>query len=175
MVQSPLFPMWNHDSGLTFLYLNISLHLTMYFFLSQAWEETFQRVTNEQEIYEGKPMHLSAVPRNLDGPQSSKAHTSFRISAQLHNLLQLKQENSYLMTIAQHIGPYILSIAKVKERLDPRQLTFPSLALKSQQEINLILDSYYRFQEPKEPEDDCTEIMLKIYEDNTVTHESQHR
>ncbi|XP_058229893.1 RING finger protein 207 isoform X1 [Hemibagrus wyckioides] len=88
----------------------------------EVWEETFQRVTNEQEIYE----------------------------AQLHDLLQLKQENSYLMTIARHIGPYILSIAKVKERLDPR------------------------FQEPKEPEDDCTEIMLKIYEDNTVTHESQH-
>ncbi|XP_060714273.1 RING finger protein 207 [Tachysurus vachellii] len=89
----------------------------------EAWEETFQRVTNEQEIYE----------------------------AQLHDLLQLKQENSYLMTIARHIGPYILSIAKVRERLDPR------------------------FQEPKEPEDGCSEIMLKIYEDSTVTHEPQHR
>ncbi|KAK2821583.1 hypothetical protein Q7C36_020926 [Tachysurus vachellii] len=88
----------------------------------EAWEETFQRVTNEQEIYE----------------------------AQLHDLLQLKQENSYLMTIARHIGPYILSIAKVRERLDPR------------------------FQEPKEPEDGCSEIMLKIYEDSTVTHEPQH-
>ncbi|MCJ8744580.1 hypothetical protein PDJAM_G00120330 [Pangasius djambal] len=87
----------------------------------EACEEPFQRVTNEQEIYE----------------------------AQLHDLLQLKQENSYLMTIARQIGPYILSIAKVKERLDPR------------------------FQEPKEREDDRTETMLKIYEDSTVTSESQ--
>ncbi|KAI2659123.1 RING finger protein 207 [Labeo rohita] len=57
----------------------------------EIWDVTFQRVTNEQEIYE----------------------------AQLHDLLQLKQENSYLTTIARQIGPYILSIAKVKERLEP--------------------------------------------------------
>ncbi|XP_017542818.2 RING finger protein 207 [Pygocentrus nattereri] len=88
----------------------------------EIWEETFQRVANEQEIYE----------------------------AQLHDLLQLKQENSYLTTIARQIGPYILSIAKVKERLEPR------------------------FQEPKELEDDRTETMLKIYEDSTMTSESQH-
>ena len=42
------------------------------------------------------------------------------IQAQLHDLLQLKQENCYLTTIARQIGPYILSIAKVKERLEPR-------------------------------------------------------
>ena len=41
-------------------------------------------------------------------------------SAQLHDLLQLKQENSCLTTIARQIGPYILSIAKIKERLEPR-------------------------------------------------------
>ncbi|XP_067243331.1 RING finger protein 207 isoform X1 [Chanodichthys erythropterus] len=58
----------------------------------EIWDVTFQRVTNEQEIYE----------------------------AQLHDLLQLKQENTYLTTIARQIGPYILSIAKVKERLEPR-------------------------------------------------------
>uniref|UniRef100_A0A673L8E4 RING finger protein 207 n=1 Tax=Sinocyclocheilus rhinocerous TaxID=307959 RepID=A0A673L8E4_9TELE len=58
----------------------------------EMWDVTFQRVTNEQEIYE----------------------------AQLYDLLQLKQENSYLTTIARQIGPYILSIAKVKERLEPR-------------------------------------------------------
>lgn len=58
----------------------------------EIWDVTFQTVTNEQEIYE----------------------------AQLHDLLQLKQENSYLTTIARQIGPYILSIAKVKERLEPR-------------------------------------------------------
>lgn len=34
--------------------------------------------------------------------------------------MQLKQENSYLTTIAKQISPYILSIAKVKERLEPR-------------------------------------------------------
>uniref|UniRef100_A0A8C5D474 RING finger protein 207 n=1 Tax=Gouania willdenowi TaxID=441366 RepID=A0A8C5D474_GOUWI len=50
----------------------------------EIWDETFQRVTNEQEIYE----------------------------AQLHDLMQLKQENSYLTTIARQINPYILSIAK---------------------------------------------------------------
>ncbi|XP_051957795.1 RING finger protein 207-like isoform X1 [Xyrauchen texanus] len=58
----------------------------------KIWDMTFQRVTNEQEIYE----------------------------AQLHDLLQLKQENAYLTTIARQIGPYMLSIAKVKERLEPR-------------------------------------------------------
>ncbi|TRY92057.1 hypothetical protein DNTS_034079 [Danionella cerebrum] len=57
----------------------------------KTWDVTFHRVSNEQEIYE----------------------------AQLHDLLQLKQENSYLTTITRQIAPYILSIAKVKERLEP--------------------------------------------------------
>uniref|UniRef100_A0A671U880 RING finger protein 207 n=1 Tax=Sparus aurata TaxID=8175 RepID=A0A671U880_SPAAU len=65
---------------------------TMRVMFEEVWDETFQRVTNEQEIYE----------------------------AQLHDLMQLKQENSYLTTIARQISPYILSIAKVKERLEPR-------------------------------------------------------
>uniref|UniRef100_A0A8C0QKW0 RING finger protein 207 n=1 Tax=Chelonoidis abingdonii TaxID=106734 RepID=A0A8C0QKW0_CHEAB len=56
----------------------------------EIWEETYQRVANEQEIYE----------------------------AQLHDLLQLKQENSYLTTITKQIAPYVRSIAKVKERLE---------------------------------------------------------
>ncbi|XP_062272213.1 RING finger protein 207 [Scomber scombrus] len=94
---------------------------TMRVMFEEMWDETFQRVTNEQEIYE----------------------------AQLHDLMQLKQENSYLTTIARQISPYILSIAKVKERLEPR------------------------FQEPKEHHDDRTETMLKIYEDSTLTKESQ--
>lgn len=34
--------------------------------------------------------------------------------------MQLKQENSYLTTITRQISPYILSIAKVEERLQPR-------------------------------------------------------
>ncbi|NXJ16048.1 RN207 protein, partial [Odontophorus gujanensis] len=58
----------------------------------QVWEETYQRVANEQEIYE----------------------------AQLHDLLQLRQENSCLTTITKQIAPYVRSIAKVKERLEPR-------------------------------------------------------
>lgn len=89
---------------------------TMRVMFEEIWDETFQRVTNEQEIYE----------------------------AQLHDLMQLKQENSYLTTIARQISPYILSIAKVKERLEPR------------------------FQESKEHHDDRTETMLKIYEDGTM-------
>ncbi|XP_067359442.1 LOW QUALITY PROTEIN: RING finger protein 207 [Channa argus] len=93
---------------------------TMRVMFEEVWDETFQRVSNEQEIYE----------------------------AQLHDLTQLKQENSYLTTIARQISPYILSIAKVKERLEPR------------------------FQEPKEHHDDRTETMLKIYEDGTITKES---
>uniref|UniRef100_A0AAY5L5D2 RING finger protein 207 n=2 Tax=Esox lucius TaxID=8010 RepID=A0AAY5L5D2_ESOLU len=96
--------------------------------LEEIWEETFQRVANEQEIYE----------------------------AQLHDLLQLRQENSYLTTIAKQIGPYIRSIAKVKERLEPRP------------------------KEPTEVKDDRTEAMLKIYEDTnmaistTLTNDQTH-
>ncbi|XP_006885982.1 PREDICTED: RING finger protein 207 [Elephantulus edwardii] len=58
----------------------------------EIWEESYQRVANEQEIYE----------------------------AQIHDLLQLKQENAYLTTITKQITPYVRSIAKVKERLEPR-------------------------------------------------------
>ncbi|XP_030634488.1 RING finger protein 207 [Chanos chanos] len=107
------------DSQITSQYTTVQTLRAMF---EEEWEETFQRVSNEQEIYE----------------------------AQLHDLLQLKQENSYLTTIARQIGPYILSIARVKERLEPR------------------------FQEPKELEDDRTESMLKIYEDSTMSSESPH-
>ncbi|KAG6930750.1 ring finger protein 207 [Chelydra serpentina] len=89
----------------------------------EIWEETYQRVANEQEIYE----------------------------AQLHDLLQLKQENSYLTTITKQIAPYVRSIAKVKERLEPR------------------------LQEPKELKDDQTENLLKIYDDSTVPSDTTHR
>ncbi|XP_057218953.1 RING finger protein 207 isoform X1 [Triplophysa rosa] len=97
-----------------------SVELTRAMF-EEIWEETLQRVANEQEIYE----------------------------AQLHDLLQLKQENFCLTTIARQIGPYIQSIAKVKERLEPR------------------------LKEPKELQDDRTEIMLKLYEDSTSTPDTQ--
>ncbi|XP_006025624.1 RING finger protein 207 isoform X1 [Alligator sinensis] len=89
----------------------------------EIWEETYQRVANEQEIYE----------------------------AQLHDLLQLKQENSYLTTITKQIAPYVRSIAKVKERLEPR------------------------LQEPKELKDDPSETLLKIYDDSPATTDMQHR
>nr|XP_020655616.1 RING finger protein 207 isoform X2 [Pogona vitticeps]XP_020655617.1 RING finger protein 207 isoform X2 [Pogona vitticeps] len=78
----------------------------------ETWEETYQRVANEQEIYE----------------------------AQLHDLLQLKQENSYLTTITKQIAPYVRSIVKVKERLEPR------------------------LQEAKEKEDQL-ESLLKVHDD----------
>ncbi|XP_034389464.1 RING finger protein 207 isoform X5 [Cyclopterus lumpus] len=94
---------------------------TMRVMFEEIWDETFQRVTNEQEIYE----------------------------AQLHDLMQLKQENSYLTTITRQISPYILSIAKVKERLEPR------------------------FQEAKKHHDDRTETMLKVYEESAMAKESQ--
>lgn len=90
---------------------------------------TFQRVTSEQEIYEGEKNHKSVVPRGLFllihlcnvclAPLIS-ALIRLLITAQLHDLLQLKQENAYLTTIARQIGPYILSIARVKERLEHR-------------------------------------------------------
>lgn len=107
------------DGQITSQYSSVQ---TMRALFEEIWEETFQRVTNEQEIYE----------------------------AQLHDLMQLKQENSYLTTIARQIGPYILSIAKVKERLEPR------------------------YQEAKDLEDDRTETMLKIYEDGSTSSESRH-
>ncbi|XP_032087562.1 RING finger protein 207 [Thamnophis elegans] len=87
----------------------------------ETWEETYQRVANEQEIYE----------------------------AQLHDLLQLRQENTYLMAIAKQIGPYVRSIARVKERLEPR------------------------FQEWREKTGDQPESLLKIYEDGPLPAESQ--
>ncbi|XP_072210266.1 RING finger protein 207 isoform X2 [Excalfactoria chinensis] len=81
----------------------------------EVWEETYQRVANEQEIYE----------------------------AQLHDLLQLRQENSCLTTITKQIAPYVRSIAKVKERLEPSS-------------------SCCRLQEPREPKDERTQILLRI-------------
>uniref|UniRef100_A0A8C5WYT3 RING finger protein 207 n=1 Tax=Laticauda laticaudata TaxID=8630 RepID=A0A8C5WYT3_LATLA len=86
----------------------------------ETWEETYQRVANEQEIYE----------------------------AQLHDLLQLRQENSYLTAITKQIGPYVRSIARVKERLEPR------------------------FQEGKE-KTDPPESLLKIYEDGSLPAKAQ--
>uniref|UniRef100_A0A4W4FU06 RING finger protein 207 n=1 Tax=Electrophorus electricus TaxID=8005 RepID=A0A4W4FU06_ELEEL len=105
------------DGQIASQYSAVQTHRAM---LQEMWEETLQRVTNEQDIYE----------------------------AQLCDLLQLKQENSYLTTIARQIGPYISSIAKVKERLE--------------------------FQVLKEHEDDRSETMMKIYEDITVNTESLH-
>ncbi|KAG2459268.1 RN207 protein, partial [Polypterus senegalus] len=101
-------------------YSSVEMMRTMF---EEIWEETLQRVANEQEIYE----------------------------AQLHDLLQLKQENSYLTTITKQIGPYIRSIAKVKERLEPRA------------------------NERKEAKDDRTETMLKIYEEGAMCGEMQLR
>uniref|UniRef100_A0A8C6SL46 RING finger protein 207 n=1 Tax=Neogobius melanostomus TaxID=47308 RepID=A0A8C6SL46_9GOBI len=80
------------DNQITAQYSTVETVRAMF---EEIWDDTFQRVTNEQEIYE----------------------------AQLHDLQQLKQENSYLTTITKQISPYIMSIAKVKERLEPRYNT----------------------------------------------------
>lgn len=85
----------------------------------QVWDETFQRVTNEQEIYEGDHFKTLFLEYLSQDSVSLQAFYSL-VVAQLHDLMQLKQENSYLTTITRQISPYILSIAKVKERLEPR-------------------------------------------------------
>ncbi|XP_048873024.1 RING finger protein 207 isoform X2 [Brienomyrus brachyistius] len=108
------------DSQIASEYSAVEMMRTVF---EEIWEETFQRVANEQEIYE----------------------------AQLHDLLQLKQENNYLTTIARQIGPYIRSIAKVKERLEPR------------------------LKEPTDLKDDRTETMLNIYDDCSMITDTQHR
>lgn len=58
-------------------------------------------------------------------------------AAQLHDLMQLKQENSYLTTIARQISPYILSIAKVKERLEPRSCIPAEYSVPSPKKISI--------------------------------------
>lgn len=71
-------------------------------------------------------MKVLVTPRSLPMPpvpavwewQCSSPFLS--LPAQLHDLLQLRQENSCLSTITKQIAPYIRSIAKVKERLEPR-------------------------------------------------------
>ncbi|XP_045426502.1 RING finger protein 207 isoform X2 [Pipistrellus kuhlii] len=119
----------------------------------EMWAESYQRVANEQEIYEGPrqlllghhpvcpganprpvgqegsypltrhknphalPLALGLASQLLTGPHTM--HLGPR-STQLYDLLQLKQENAYLTTITKQITPYIRSIAKVKERLEPR-------------------------------------------------------
>lgn len=71
-------------------------------------------------------MKVLVTPRSLPMPpvpavwgwQCSSPFLS--LPAQLHDLLQLRQENSCLSTITKQIAPYVRSIAKVKERLEPR-------------------------------------------------------
>ncbi|KAK2513567.1 hypothetical protein Q9233_015417 [Columba guinea] len=101
----------------------------------EVWEETYQRVANEQEIYEGTddPHPRAPVPNQQPWPQPIPSPP-----AQLHDLLQLRQENSCLTTITKQIAPYVRSIAKVKERLEPR------------------------LQEPREPKEEQAQMLLKI-------------
>ncbi|NXY66588.1 RN207 protein, partial [Callaeas wilsoni] len=106
----------------------------------EVWEETYQRVANEQEIYEGTgdlvlPPHAPLWGWPCPSPLLSPP-------AQLHDLLQLRQENSCLSTITKQIAPYVRSIAKVKERLEPR------------------------LQEPQEPKEEQAQMLLKICDNN---------
>ncbi|XP_066874669.1 RING finger protein 207 isoform X2 [Kogia breviceps] len=81
----------------------------------EIWEESYERVANEQEIYEDGSRLES---KNLKPTRPNAL--AWAPTAQLHDLLQLKQENAYLTTITKQITPYVRSIAKVKERLEPR-------------------------------------------------------
>lgn len=54
------------------------------------------------------------------GSNTNNQQFGVGFTAQLHDLLQLKQENAYLTTITKQITPYIRSIARVKEQLEPR-------------------------------------------------------
>lgn len=63
---------------------------------------------------------LSLLSSMLVQVSANKRKCCSLVVAQLQDLMQLKQENSYLTTITRQISPYILSIAKVKERLEPR-------------------------------------------------------
>lgn len=111
---------------LIFHSVRISLFKT---FSQQMWDETFQRVTNEQEIYEGLSSK-TATKIPLGYPFVVKPNYLCLLpAAQLQDLMQLKQENTYLTTITRQISPYILSIAKVKERLEPRCCVRPQLQL----------------------------------------------
>ncbi|XP_014739432.1 PREDICTED: LOW QUALITY PROTEIN: RING finger protein 207 [Sturnus vulgaris] len=111
----------------------------------EVWEETYQRVANEQEIYEGTGdpvlLHVPPVPALWGWPCPSPLLSP---PAQLHDLLQLRQENSCLSTITKQIAPYVRSIAKVKERLEPR------------------------LQEPQEPKEEQAQMLLKICDDSEV-------
>ncbi|XP_017812184.1 RING finger protein 207 isoform X2 [Papio anubis] len=60
-----------------------------------------------------------ALPRTLTPVPPVRGHLGYP-DTQLHDLLQLRQENAYLTTITKQITPYVRSIAKVKERLEPR-------------------------------------------------------
>ena len=69
----------------------------------------------------GTPLPLPRPPMPCPLWGGSHGHSPLLSPpAQLHDLLQLRQENSCLTTITKQIAPYVRSIAKVKERLEPR-------------------------------------------------------
>uniref|UniRef100_A0A672LGI9 RING finger protein 207 n=1 Tax=Sinocyclocheilus grahami TaxID=75366 RepID=A0A672LGI9_SINGR len=124
------------DRQISAEYSSVELMRAMF---EEIWEETLQRVANEQEIYE----------------------------AQLHDLLQLKQENSCLTTISSQIGPYIRSIAKVKERLEPSNElpcnTEDNWTLNSQsEETNPKNKDYYRPNKQKNTTDTANRKEIPI-------------
>lgn len=78
-------------------------------------------MANEQEIYEGTSDAASLALHPLCLLRVGAVATGAPLApAQLHDLLQLRQENNCLTTITKQIAPYVRSIAKVKERLEPR-------------------------------------------------------
>ncbi|XP_013386035.1 RING finger protein 207-like [Lingula anatina] len=61
--------------------------------LEKHWEDTFQRVQYEQEIYQ----------------------------AQMSDLIRLKQENQHLVAISKRLEPFLKSITDVTERISPKR------------------------------------------------------
>ncbi|NXI55612.1 RN207 protein, partial [Chloroceryle aenea] len=79
--------------------------------MSEILQKSLQMDVQIAAHYSAVEMMRSVFEEVRPGPHSS------RPPAQLHDLLQLRQENSCLTTITKQIAPYVRSIAKVKERL----------------------------------------------------------
>uniref|UniRef100_A0A8C8SKC5 RING finger protein 207 n=1 Tax=Pelusios castaneus TaxID=367368 RepID=A0A8C8SKC5_9SAUR len=120
--------------------------------MSEILQKSLQMDVQIASEYSSVEMMRSMFEEVSEDRLAGSCYNVFSLhAAQLHDLLQLKQENSYLTTITKQIAPYIRSIAKVKERLEPR------------------------LQELKELKDDQSENLLKMYDDTPVNTDTTHR
>ncbi|EPY76135.1 hypothetical protein CB1_000331017 [Camelus ferus] len=100
------------------------------------YEDSYRRLQVEmqnlkdqvQELHRDLTKHHSLIKAEIMG---DILHKSLQVDAQITTeyasvegmrvvFQELKQENAYLTTITKQITPYVRSIAKVKERLEPR-------------------------------------------------------